>query len=313
MIFKKKCKICDKPFESDKRATPCCSDSCKFIFFKNRTVKTIKTCQEKYGVDNPSCVMEFRKKISDAYKNKTNDEKYNIVKKRKLSFIKKYNVDSYSKTPEYKEKVKITNNKNFGVDYPLQSEKGKNKSKQTCNEKYNVDYTGQLNSVYEKRKNTLIDRYGVDNISKSFVHQNKKIKTSRKKYNTDYPMQCEEIFNKSQTKRFTKHDYILPSGKIIKIQGYEFKFLNEYFLLGNREENIIIHPTQNVIGKLWYIFIDDKKHRYYPDFYIPKDNKIIEVKSEYTYNKELTENILKKQSCIDNGYSFEFKIYKISD
>jgi hypothetical protein len=49
-------------------------------------------------------------------------------------------------------------------------------------------------------------------------------------------------------------------------------------------------------------------HKYYPDFYIKNENKIIEVKSEYTYNSDLEINLLKKQSFIDNDINFEFVI-----
>jgi len=50
-------------------------------------------------------------------------------------------------------------------------------------------------------------------------------------------------------------------------------------------------------------------HRYYPDFYIKKDNKIIEVKSIYTYNIDIEKNLLKQKACLDAGYNFEFWIY----
>ena len=52
----------------------------------------------------------------------------------------------------------------------------------------------------------------------------------------------------------------------------------------------------------------DKIHRYYPDIYIPSQNKIIEVKSPYTYHKQLEQNICKKEQVIKDGYIFEFWI-----
>ena len=48
-----------------------------------------------------------------------------------------------------------------------------------------------------------------------------------------------------------------------------------------------------------------KKHRYFPDFYIPKDNLIIEVKSTFTYNKELEKNLLKEQCVKDAGFKYK--------
>ena len=40
-----------------------------------------------------------------------------------------------------------------------------------------------------------------------------------------------------------------------------------------------------------------------------KENKIIEVKSIWTYNVNLEKNILKQKASINNGYNFEFWIF----
>ena len=47
----------------------------------------------------------------------------------------------------------------------------------------------------------------------------------------------------------------------------------------------------------------------YPDIYLISDNKIIEVKSEYTYKSAYSINIRKKQACLDLKISFEFWVY----
>jgi hypothetical protein len=56
--------------------------------------------------------------------------------------------------------------------------------------------------------------------------------------------------------------------------------------------------------------INNKEHIYYPDIYIISENKIIEVKSTYTYKKELIKNMIKSLSTRKLGYDFEFWIYK---
>ena len=43
--------------------------------------------------------------------------------------------------------------------------------------------------------------------------------------------------------------------------------------------------------------------------YIPKINTIYEVKSTWTYGKDIEDIPLKKQSCIDTGYLFELYVY----
>lgn len=44
--------------------------------------------------------------------------------------------------------------------------------------------------------------------------------------------------------------------------------------------------------------------------YIKSQNKIIEVKSDYTFYKEYDKNLAKAQRVLSLGYSFEFRIYE---
>ena len=53
---------------------------------------------------------------------------------------------------------------------------------------------------------------------------------------------------------------------------------------------------------------EEKMHRYYPDIYLPLQRKIIEVKSPYTYNKQLAQNNAKRDQVLLDGYAFEFWI-----
>lgn len=48
---------------------------------------------------------------------------------------------------------------------------------------------------------------------------------------------------------------------------------------------------------------------YYPDIFIPKQNKIIEVKSCYTFLLDISKNLIKKDYIENLGYLFEFLIY----
>jgi len=66
---------------------------------------------------------------------------------------------------------------------------------------------------------------------------------------------------------------------------------------------------EEFIGEIWYIGEDKKSHRYYPDIFIISENKIIEVKSDWTFNLHKNMNLLKKESCINSGIDFEFFIF----
>lgn len=49
-------------------------------------------------------------------------------------------------------------------------------------------------------------------------------------------------------------------------------------------------------------------HRYYPDIYIQSLNKIIEVKSTYTYKIDFDKNLKKAKACKSLGFNFAFMI-----
>lgn len=93
----------------------------------------------------------------------------------------------------------------------------------------------------------------------------------------------------------------------IKVQGYEryviFDLLEKYDISDIRI-GFDIDPIE-------YKF-NNKIHLYYPDFYIVPENKIVEVKSTYTFKYELDRNYAKRKSCIDKGYNFEFIIWDMN-
>ena len=81
--------------------------------------------------------------------------------------------------------------------------------------------------------------------------------------------------------------------------GYEPQFLNFIFeskLLDERDIDYKPKPIK-------YINIDNREAYYYPDFYIPKYNLIVEIKSKYTLSRD--KNIeCKRIACIDSGYKY---------
>ena len=99
--------------------------------------------------------------------------------------------------------------------------------------------------------------------------------------------------------------YVLPSGKEIHVQGYETYALDE--LLHNYTENEVV-TKRSKVPLITYEY-KGKLHRYIPDILISSENKIIEVKSVWTYNLHLIRNIIKALYSRKAGYDFEFWIY----
>ena len=249
--------------------------------------------------------------------------------KLKKTLLDKYGVEFFSKTDLWKEKTIETNIKNFGVEYHQQTEESKIKlkktklkkygnenynnpkqRKKTNLEKYGTEFATQSNEVKLKTKKTNSERYGVDYVFQSKELLDKTKETNLKKYGVEHPNQNAEYFSKSNKQKLKRKEYILPSGKVITIQGYENHTLN--LLLKTHKEDDLIVPNkeiENIIGQIWYVGEDNKKHRYYPDLYCISENKIYETKSDYIFLLELNENKLKMKATKKLGLQFIFNIF----
>lgn len=128
------------------------------------------------------------------------------------------------------------------------------------------------------------------------------------KYGTEFWIQNIDNFIKLNKDLYKYKKYYIDN-EYLFMQGYEDYVYFEKLLKKYNKEDIYVNDGDifKEIGNIFYI-INDKKHRYFPDFYIKKYNKIIEVKSEYTYNKNKNVNEVKKESCINNGFNFQFYI-----
>ena len=83
------------------------------------------------------------------------------------------------------------------------------------------------------------------------------------------------------------------------------------FLLKNYSESDLFTKNSDIeklIGKFSYFDDDMKEHRYYPDIYIKSENRIIEVKSDFTYELDIAKNEKKKESVINRNIKFNFLI-----
>jgi hypothetical protein len=154
----------------------------------------------------------------------------------------------------------------------------------------------------------LFKKYGCEYSFQSELVKSKTKKTCFEKYGCEHPFQNPEIMEKNIKSSFSKKEYIFPSGRIDKIQGYENFALDELIINEEINETDIITGTTNV-PEIWYNDNEGKKHRHYVDIFIPSQNRCIEVKSEWTYNKQINSVSFKKQAAKDLGYKYEIWIY----
>lgn len=227
------------------------------------------------------------------------------INKYKKTSIIKWGVDNYSKTKEFKDRMIEINSTKYGVDWYQQSFDFKEKSILSCLKKYGFDRFCKTEEFKVKAQKTFMERYGVDWYTKSDEFKSKFRNTCLEKYGYEHFLLNDELSSKFK-KQFK--DYKMPSGKIYKIQGYEHIALDE-LLKHHREDDLLISNAdiRKEVGLINY-FIEETEKIYLPDIYIKSENKIIEVKSHWTYVLEIEKNKLKKKACVDSGIKFEFWI-----
>jgi hypothetical protein len=325
----------EKKFDNLVKTGSYCKICIKIMTNKRRK----EFCLEKYGHDNITKTDGYKEKIistkftfdllqefcksnnislSENYENEKLHAHYfikgkcsytdciNIFSKK---FCKLINFNSLCKScsiQHAKEVRKETNLKTIGVENYFQNAEVKNKMKATNLKKYGVEYTSQNPEVQNKMKATCLNKYGFSHPSYDKNFQNKIKETNLKKYGVEHLMQNPEYLENMLKKSHKFKDYTMPSGNIIKYQGYENIALDELIINEKIDETDIITGAKNVPN----IFYNDEngvKRIHFVDIFIPSQNRCIEVKSTWTFNKP---NVLYKQkSAKELGYNYEIWMY----
>jgi len=267
--------------------------------------KQQKTIKEKYGVDNISQINTIKDKKKNTmleHFGVENPGQSEVIKQKiKATNLERYGFENQFQNEDIKNKIKTTNLERYGVENPSHSPIVVEKIKQVWNDKYGC-HPQNIESIQEKGRQTSLLKYGVTHPQKNKEIKNKGKATCLLKYGVENPTLNPDIFDKAQKNMKKRKEYTLPSGEIIYLQGYEPFAMDN--LLNLYTETEIISGAKNV-PKIKYI-INEKPHIYYPDFFIPKDNKIIEVKSTWTIN--LYSDIIqsKAEATKAQGYIYEF-------
>jgi hypothetical protein len=227
-----------------------------------------------------------------------------------------------------KEKYKQTNLDIRGVENPMRCSEVKEKLKQTCIKKFDVENPSQSKLVKERKSETCMKNHGVSNPLKSKIIRSKAKQTNLRIRGVEHPMRCSEVKEKckqtnlrirgvenpsqciyvqkkKEESKLTFKEYVCPSGTIRRIQGYENFALDELFKKFTEDQVITDRET---IPSIEYYY-EDRKHVYFPDIFIPHLNKIIEVKSTWTYNLDVEKLKQKEKYTKLQGYEYEYWIF----
>lgn len=256
------------------------------LWFNIMEIEKCPYCDEhkKFSFTNKFSINQYNKRDANYCGTCCKDEcnkKYNLDKGRE-KLIEKYGTKNVWEIEGYRKKFEKNNIEKYGTKYYTSTEEFKFKTQKTFEKKYGVHPT-KLESTQDKIKKTNVEKYG-------YSHRLKD------------PIKYEEYSRKS----FQYKDYIFPSGKKVRIQGYE-NLAIDLLLKIHDEVNIIIEDSEisQETGKIEY----SKDRIYFPDIFIKTENKIIEVKSEYTYECNLAENLEKKDAVLAKKINFEFWIF----
>ena len=291
--------------------------------------KAKETMMEQYGVAHPMHSAEIKEKVKET----------NLLRR---------GVEYPMQSPAVKEKAKENSLINWGVEHPRQTEIVQQKAIQTCLERYGVPYSLMVPEVIQKGQETMMLRYGVrhavlneeinarriatnlerynvefvlpdeearkravatlqlrynvSNPAHMATHWEKYKQTSLQNWGTEYPFQSTECRELNAHARYKMYDLTVDDKTFIGLQGYE------KFFVTSKEYNVNEIEHGKTVPRVPYELAGGS-HMYFPDFFIPSENLIIEVKSTYTFVVDMERCITKANACIDKGYNFEFRIY----
>ena len=271
--------------------------------------KSKATSLKHYGVEHVLQSQEIRQQIKDTILEKygvehiTQSEQFK--QKIKSTCLERYGVENPAKSDEIREKMKQTCLERYGVEHISQTQEFKEKSKQTCLERYGVEHISQSQEFKDKVKDTFMVHYGVDNPNKTKEVRDKIKQTCLERYGVENASQSQEIAEKTQKNSKKYKEFIMPSGEIRKVQGYEPFALTELLKVHTEDD---IFTNRKDVPRISYQVNEAPKY-YFPDIYIKSQNKIIEVKSNWTYKCKQDNIQQKAEATRQAGYEYKIWIY----
>ena len=274
--------------------------------------KMKKTTFERYGVEyglqNEDVKAKIRQTNLETYGCEYGLQNENVKNKKKETYLKNYGVENPNQCKEIRDKTKQTNLEKYGCEYGFQNEEIKTKVKQTNLDRYGYEYGFQNEEIKAKIVQTCLAKYGVKYITQSKDFRDKSKQTNLEKYGVEYVSQNPDILEKMTKNMYKSKEYIMPSGNVIQIQGYEHYALDYLLQTEYICETDIVTGCKNV-PTIWYIDIDGKKRRHFVDIFIPNQNRCIEVKSTWTAHINKDTIFLKQLAAKELGYNYEIWVY----
>ena len=205
-----------------------------------------------------------------------------IQQRSKETSMANFGVEHPSQSKEIQEKIMNTSMKNHGVPHPMQNEEIKNKA-------------------IQNQKATVMERYNVDTIMKVKAFRDMCIQACIEKYGSENPMHDADVSQHALNMACKGKTFTFPSGRTEHMQGYEPEAIDLLLDFYDEDE---IRTKRSEMPEIFYVGDDARYKRYYPDFYLPNENLIVEVKSWYTYQNNFRNTDIKRKACEYLGFEY---------
>lgn len=224
------------------------------------------------------------------YKNCCCKECSNIYnyKQTEKACLKLYGIENVNKLEKFKEKGKQTKKERYGSENYNNQEK----NKETCLKRYRVENVFQSEEKKIKIKQSTKIKYGTENNMQSEKGKEEFKESMLKNHGIEWPMQSREIHEKQQKSALLlKH---FRDTNLWYRGSYELDFLEKYYTIFS---DMINNKT------IKYLF-EEKLHYYFPDFFIPSLNLIVEIKNSHLLELQKNKIIAKEKATKEQGYNY---------
>lgn len=175
-------------------------------------------------------------------------------------------------------------------------------------QRYEEKTDEQKKVIQKKTEDTNMKKFGTKSPTQNKEIKKKQEDTNMKRYGVKAALQNAEIAKKAGKNAYKLKSYILPSGRIINLQGYEHHCIDDLMKKENIDENDILYERDDV-PEIWYKDENNVERRHFVDFFIKSLNKMIEVKSTWTLDKKLDKIFHKQKAAKELGYDYEIRVY----
>ena len=235
-----------------------------------------------------------------------------VIARREATNLAVHGAAYYTQAPAFQDQARATRHARYGdVGY-----NNVGKQRETMLARHGKAHAWSGPAGTRSCDNTKLERYGDSTYANheqgratrlrlygdAHFNRNACRATNLERYGVEWPLQNAAILEKNHSFRY--YDYALPSGGVVRVQGYE-RYALDWLLQQYEESDILV--SKGRVPPFWYTF-EGKSHRYFPDAFVVSADLVMEVKSEYTLKASVDVTRAKLLAVIQAGYQVQMVV-----